>query len=151
MRKINIIVLLAITSLFLNSCEENDDTNYVQQNYLSGKWIAKEFGGLNAQGIVSFQNYVVNENCFFDDLTFNEDGSFLTNDFEYIGIVCNNTTNTGAYSVESNVVTLNYTNIEGIEVHQTRSITSLTYTEMVITYTDSETNEIVFIKFEKAL
>lgn len=149
MKKINILVLLAISSLFLNSCEEDEETNFVQPNYLAGKWITTQIGSLNSQGVLNYVDYDNNVNCDADNLIFNEDNSFEVNDFEYLDNVCEDFSINGTYSLTSNKISLIYLNAEGLEVEESRNILSLTYTEIEITYTDSETNEIVFLKLQK--
>lgn len=149
MKKINIIVLLAICSLSLNSCEKDTETSFVQKNYLVGKWFATEIGSLNYQGVLSYEPYENNPNCDSDNLILNEDKSFQVNDFEYLNDVCDTFNIDGTYTVEGNRITLNYTDSEGIAVDETRNISSLTFTEMEVSYTDNETNEIVFLKFQR--
>ena len=39
--------------------------------------------------------------------------------------------------------------VDGVAMEQTYTIVSLTYVDITITYTDTETNKIVFLKFLK--
>lgn len=149
MKKIKIVVLLAISSLFLNSCEKEEETNFVQKNYLVGKWVATEIGSLDSQGVLTYEAYENNANCDSDNLILNEDKSFQVNDFEYLNDVCDNFNIDGTYTLEGNRISLNYTDSEGIAVDETRNISILTFTEMEVSYTDNETNEIVFLKFQR--
>jgi hypothetical protein len=149
MKKLNIIVLLAISSLFFVSCEEDDETNFTQPNYLAGKWVPVKIGGLNSQGVLNYQDYQNSADCDLDNLVFNQDSSFEYHDFEFIDNACDDNNIDGTYALDNNRINLVYTDSDGLEVTETRNILSLTFTEMEITYTDSETNQIVFLKLQK--
>lgn len=151
MKKINIVVLLAIASLFLNSCEKEEETNFVQKNYLVGKWVATEIGSLNSDGDLNYEAYENSTDCEADNLIINENKSFQINDYEYLNAICDNFNTEGTYTVENNRITLNYTDSEGIIIEETRNVSSLTFTEMQLSYTDNQTNEIVFLKFQRVM
>ena len=130
MKKINIVVLLAIASLFLNSCEKEEETNFVQKNYLVGKWVVTEIGSLNSDGDLNYEAYENSTDCEADNLIINENKSFQINDYEYLNAICDNFNTDGTYTVENNRITLNYTDSEGIIIEETRNVSSLTFTEM---------------------
>lgn len=148
MKKFNII-FLAVFTLFLSSCEEDSETNLVPKNYLAGKWVPTKMGTLNAIGKIIYVDYVNNAECDNDNLLLNENFTYTANDYEFEGSECVNYNINGSYTLNGSNLVLKYLNDFDEEVVETRRITNLTYTEMEINYTDSETNQIVFLKLTK--
>jgi hypothetical protein len=66
-----ILALLFLLPLTFVSCGE-DEENFVQQNYLVGKWEIIQTGATSPQGIILYQDYVNNANCK-DNYIFNAD------------------------------------------------------------------------------
>lgn len=149
MKKTTKLVLLAFSSLLLNSCDKEEETTFVQPNYLVGKWVPIKIGSLNSQGVLNYMDYENNANCDSDNIIFNEDKSFKYDDFEFLNDACVDFSINGTYSLTSNKIALNYLNTEGVAVEESRNILSLTPTQIEITYTDIETNGIVFLKMQK--
>ena len=148
MKKIN-IVFLAILTLFLSSCEEDSETNLVPKNYLAGKWVPTKVGSLNAIGGIVYVDYVNNAECSDDNLLLNENFTYTANDYEFEDSECVNYNISGSYTLNGSNLVLKYIDDIDGEIVETRRITNLTYTEMDINYTDSETNQIVFLKLVK--
>ncbi len=148
MKKINIL-FLALTSLFLTSCDEDSETNLIPKNYLAGKWVATEVGTLNAVGALVYTDYVNNAECDNDNIVLNENFTYTANDFEFEDAECVNYNISGTYTLSGSNLVLKYIDEFDEEVVETRRITNLTYTEMEINSTDSETNQVVFLKLTK--
>ncbi|MDD2984971.1 hypothetical protein [Flavobacterium sp.] len=146
MKKITLLVM-AVFALCI-SCDDDDDTAFVQEDFVLGKWYLNQIGSINAQNKVVYVDYVNTTDCEDDNLVFNEDNTFEENDFELINSTCQNLQNTGTFDVQSNKIILS-TMVDGVAMEQTYTIVSLTYVDITITYTDTETNKIVFLKFLK--
>lgn len=146
MKKITLLVM-AVFALCI-SCDDDDDNTFVQEDFVLGKWYLNQIGSINAQNKVVYVDYVNTTNCEDDNLVFNEDNTFEENDFELINSTCQNLQNTGTFDVQSNKIILS-TMVDGVAMEQTYTIVSLTYVDITITYTDTETNKIVFLKFLK--
>jgi hypothetical protein len=143
------VFLLLVLPLLNTACGEDDET-FVQQNYLVGKWEITKIGSMNAQGAINYSNYVNDANCDKDNYIFNSDLTFQKNDFVNLG-TCTNQSITGTYNRLSTNLTLRYTeNVGGTPqvVNQTFTIVSLTYTEIVVAYTNS-VNQLVYLKMSK--
>jgi hypothetical protein len=143
------VFLLLVLPLLNTACGEDDET-FVQQNYLVGKWEITKTGSMNAQGAINYSNYVNDANCDKDNYIFNSDLTFQKNDFVNLG-TCTNQSITGTYNRLSTNLTLRYTeNVGGTPqvVNQTFTIVSLTYTEIVVAYTNS-VNQLVYLKMSK--
>ena len=130
------------------SCDDDDDNTFVQEDFVLGKWYLNQIGSINAQNKVVYVDYVNTTDCEDDNLVFNEDNTFEENDFELINSACQNFQNTGTFDVQSNKIILSIM-VDGVAMEQTYTIVSLTYVDITITYTDTETNKIVFLKFLK--
>ncbi|ESU29187.1 hypothetical protein FLJC2902T_12290 [Flavobacterium limnosediminis JC2902] len=153
MKKIFKISLALALLTFNVSCEDDDDVNFVQQNYLAGKWIPVEMGTLDEENILDYLPYENDAECDLDNLLLNEDYSFNHTDFRYNGTSCESEVMQGEYRKEGRTLILTTTEeIDGIptEVETTRNLVSLTYDTMEISYTDEDTNEVTFLKFQKA-
>lgn len=146
MKKITLLVM-AVFALCI-SCDDDDDNTFVQEDFVLGKWYLNQIGSINAQNKVVYVDYVNTTDCEDDNLVFNEDNTFEENDFELINSTCQNLQNTGTFDVQSNKIILS-TMVDGVAMEQTYTIVSLTYVDITITYTDTETNKIVFLKFLK--
>lgn len=141
--------LLALTA----SCNDDDDTNFVQENYLAGKWVPVEMGTLNDENILDYLPYENDSQCDLDNLLLNEDYSFSFTDFQYNGTTCESVLSEGTYRKEGRTLILTTTEeIDGVptEVESSQNLISLTYDTMEVSYTDEDTHELTFIKFTKS-
>lgn len=147
-------ISLALALLILTvSCDDDGETNFVQPNYLAGKWVPVEMGTLNEENILDYLPYENDAQCDLDNVIFNGDFSFTNSDFQYNGSTCDSNVTEGSYRREGKTLSLTSTElIDGVptEVETTRNLVSLTYDALEISYTDEDTNEITFIKFKKA-
>jgi hypothetical protein len=144
-----VFLLMALPLLF-TACGEDEET-FVQQNYLVGKWEITQTGTMNAQGAINYTNYVNDANCDKDNYIFNADLTYQQNDFVNSG-TCTNQSISGTYNRLSTSLTLRYTtNVGGTPqvVNQSLTIVSLTYTEIVVAYTTSNSNQLVYLKMTK--
>lgn len=146
MKKISLL-LLSFFALFI-SCDDDDDTTFVQESFVVGKWYLNQIGGINAQNQVVYVDYINNTDCEDDNLVFNENNTYEENDLELINSSCENLQTTGSFDVQNNKIILSYM-AEGIAMEQTLTIVTLTYVDATFSYTDTETNKIVFLKFNK--
>ncbi|HBI00310.1 MAG TPA: hypothetical protein PLL09_02035 [Flavobacterium sp.] len=150
MKKIFIVLLTISTFL---SCESDDGITYVTPDYLSGKWVWDQIGAINAQNVLVYQSYVNDEGCEKNNLILNNNGSYEKNDFQLVGSVCENSQQLGSYELNNNILSLSYIDEEEEEENQNVTdyftIISLTYTEIQISYTDKDTDELVFLKLIK--
>lgn len=62
---------------------------------------------------------------------------------------CQNSQVTGTYIVENNKIVQTYTDTAGQLKQKVLTVIALTYEEINLSYTDSETNTIVFLKLRK--
>ncbi len=128
------------------SCEGEDDTNYVQKNYLSGMWNLTHVGALNASGILNYQE-VSNRDCS-DSYLFNED---LTASVTYrvtTSDACNSETVSGTYKIVNGNIELLLT---GAETPMILDMLTLTDKELSFVYTSPSTSKLVFLKMSKAM
>lgn len=142
------LAFLALTA----SCDDDDDTNFVQPNYLAGKWVPVEKGTLNEENILDYLPYENDSQCDLDNLVFNADFSFRFTDYHYNGTTCDNTIEEGSYKKDGKTLILTTTEeINGVptEVETTRNLVTLTYDTMEVSYTDEDTHQITFLKFQK--
>jgi hypothetical protein len=146
MKKISLL-LLSFFALFI-SCDDDDDTTFVQESFVVGKWYLNQIGGINAQNQVVYVDYINNTDCEDDNLVFNENNTYEENDLELINSSCENLQTTGSFDVQNNKIILSYM-VDGIAMEQTLTIVTLTYVDATFSYTDTETNKIVFLKFNK--
>jgi hypothetical protein len=148
MKKI-FIILLTITTFL--SCESDDGITYVTPDYLSGKWVLDQIGSINAQNVLVYQNYINDEGCEKNNLILNSDGSYEMNDFQLVGLTCENSQQLGSYELNNNILSLSYIDEEEENQNTTDSFTiiSLTITEVQISYTENDTEQLVFLKLKK--
>jgi hypothetical protein len=148
MKKIN-IVFIAIIALFITSCDEND-ANLVPRNYFVGTWEASQIGSLNAIGKVIYTDYENAGDCTIDNIIFNDNFTYTANDYEFEDGACTTSSINGTYTLNGNNLVLKHIDeFEEVEVIETRRITNFTFNELELNYTDSETNQIVFLKLIK--
>lgn len=154
MKKFLIAGFFAISACLV-SCEEEDVPDFVNQDYLSGTWITKEIGTPgpfnNGSEIITYVYYedVVNDPaCEADNLVLNPDRTFALNDFENTGS-CVNQGVSGTYTRMDNRILLNYTNDMGQERMITMTVNTLTYTQLIVSYTLPGTTDLRFFKFDK--
>lgn len=144
----------ALTAILLSaSCENEDDSNFVQKNYLAGKWVPVEMGTLDNENILNYFPYENDAECDADNIVLNENMTFNFSDFEYNGATCDENLLEGTYRRENKQLILTTTEeIDGVptEMETTRNIISLTHDTLEISYTDEITNEITFLKLHKA-
>lgn len=146
MKKISLFVIAVFTLCI--SCEEDDDTTFVQENYVLGKWSLNQIGFITPQNTILYEDYVNNTECEDDNLVFNENNTFEENDFELVNSACQNLQTTGSFDVDNNKINLLYTE-NGETFTQTLTIVSLTFVDIILSYTDTETNQLVFLKLNK--
>jgi hypothetical protein len=146
MKKISLLVL-AVFALCI-SCDEDDDLTFVRENFILGKWNLAQTGSVNSQNKVVYVDYINDTECEDDNLVFNENNTFEENDFELINAACQNLQTTGTFDVQDSKIVLSFT-VDGVATEQTLIIVSLTFIDITVTYTDTETNQIVFLKFLK--
>jgi len=144
----------ALSALILSvSCEKEDDSNFDQKNYLSGKWAPVEMGELDTENILTYLPYENDAECDSDNIVLNENMTFNFSDFQYNGTTCDEFLLEGTYRREGKQLILTtMEEIDGVptEVETTRNIVSLTYDTLEISYTDEVTNKITFLKLHKA-
>lgn len=150
MKKGTLLLLLA-SALFLNSCDDEDTKDFEQKNNLAGKWVPVKIGSLNAQNIVHYTDYQNDEACDVDNIFFNEDLTYVQNDYSDNAGVCENSSETGTYAVQGNTVVL--THIDETQdpsaVERALTVTNLNYNTMEVAYTDSVTHNLVFITLNR--
>jgi hypothetical protein len=86
-------------------------------------------------------------------LLLNEDYSFSNTDFHYNGATCDSDIIEGTYRKDGKTLVLTTTEeIDGapVEMETTKTLISLTYDTMEISYTDEDTNDLTFVKYHKA-
>jgi hypothetical protein len=149
MKKISLFLIAISSLLSLNSCEDkNEIAAYVQPNYLAGKWVKKEFGILNGQNRVVYTPFPNTANCEENNIIFNEDFTYESNDFTLVNNTCDATTIDGIYNLDSNIITIATTDTDGNQVVMNRTINYLTHNEMTLVFKNSS-NQIRFLKLIK--
>lgn len=153
MKKINLVLLTLLVSFSFLSCDKEEGINYIQKNYLTGKWIISQRGVVNNTGRLVYFPYVNDADCNSDNYTFNEDLSYSFNNFTTASGMCENLPTVGVYSAESNTVTLIYpeeNSVGEIEMKERiLNIKQLTNNSMEFTFTNTTINRIVFLKLIK--
>lgn len=143
-----ILAFLFLLPFAFVSCGE-DEENFVQQNYLVGKWEISQTGATNSAGVIIYQNYANNADCK-DNYIFNADLTFESNDYNTVG-TCMSSKISGTYSRLSTNLTLQYTiQVGGApqQVSTSLTVVSLTYEEVIIAYTN-DVNQVVYLKLQK--
>lgn len=147
------ISLLAASSVFITSCEREDDANFEAPNYLAGKWVPMEIGTVDEDNMVMYAPYQNDAECDVDNMVLYADNTFTFSDFEYSDSACENNSFTGTYRRDANtliLVTMGEDEMGNpVEVEITRNLVSLSYDTMEISYTDEATEEITFLKLQK--
>lgn len=147
------ISLLAASSVFITSCEREDDSNFEAPNYLVGKWVPVEIGTVDEDNVILYSPYQNDAECDVDNLTLNADYTFAFSDFHYIDNTCETISMDGTYTREASTLTLITMGQDElgnpIEVETTRTLVSLTYDTMEIAYTNEGTEEITVLKLQK--
>lgn len=142
MKKLSLLAF-AGALFFVSSCEDDDTPEYVSPNYLAGEWNLMQKGSLSAGNIVDY--VAVAGTCDeSDDIVFNEDYTFSSNDAAPSGETCETVSSSGTYALNGRDVQLT-----SGEVTSTLTVITLTFEVMEVSYTDAETNELVFLKFSK--
>ena len=147
MKKVFLIFLPIF--FFLLSCEEDEDLTFVQENYILGKWFVTEIGTINANNTIVYEDYINDSECEADNLVLNQDGTYEENDFEFISASCQNEQITGNYILDNNKIVQTYIDNEGLTKQRVLSIITLTYEAINVSFTNSETNTLVFLKLRK--
>lgn len=143
------ILFVFLTFVGLLSCESDDGITYTQPDYLSGKWILKEIGAINQQNVLVYNEYVNDLFCEEkDNLILSNDFTFQQNSFESENTVCQNNQTNGTYVLENNTLILS-SSVNGQTITLPLTIISLTYEIVTISFTDTETGELIFMKLEK--
>ncbi len=145
------ILFVFLTFAVLLSCESDDGITYTQPDYLSGKWIVKEIGAINQQNVVVYNEFVNDPFCEEkDNLILSNDFTFQQNSFESENSVCQNSQTNGTYVLENNTLILSRS-VNGQTITLPLTIISLTYEIVTVSFTDTETGELIFMKLEKEL
>lgn len=132
-----LVLSLLFLSLFLTSCESEDDgITYTTPDYITGKWNFSKIGAINSQGNVIYQDYPNTQTCEQDNLVLNVDGTFEINDFSLEGTSCANTVQSGEYTLVNKDLTIEYTEAT-VLVTKLYTIVALSYDEVTIVTTDS--------------
>jgi hypothetical protein len=150
MKKGTLLLLLA-SVLFLNSCDDKDTTDFEQKNNLAGQWIPVKIGSLNAQNVVRYTDYQNDAACDVDNIFFNQDSTYVQNDYSDNAGTCENDSETGTYAVQGNTIVLTYideTQTPSV-IERALTVTNLNYNTMEVVYTDSVTHNLVFITLNK--
>ena len=134
---------------FSLSCEEDDELTFVQENYILGKWFVTEIGTINANNTIVYEDYSNDSECEADNLVLDQDGTYEENDFEFINASCQNEQITGTYILDNNKIVQTYIDGDGQSKQRVLSIITLTYEEINLSYTDSATSTLVFLKLRK--
>jgi hypothetical protein len=145
MKKINLLLFLAFSVLLL-SCNQDDEAQFVKQDFLKGVWKVFETGTKNTQGIIK---YVGVTECDSTSYTFGGDKSFEEKNFTLNNQICTATNITGTFVLEDNKTLISYKNATGKELFHTKRILSLGFNEMEIVYTDSISQELIYKRLLK--
>lgn len=144
------VSLLFLPIFFLSlSCQEDEELTFVQENYILGKWFVTEIGTINANNTIVYEDYISDSECEADNLVLNQDGTYEENDFEFISASCQNNQITGTYILDNNKIVQTYIDGDGQSKQRILSIITLTYEEINLSYTDSDTSTLVFLKLRK--
>ncbi|HEX8268724.1 MAG TPA: lipocalin family protein [Flavobacterium sp.] len=130
----------------LVSCEGDDDPSYTVPNYLAGNWRLTEIGSLNSQNVLVYTDVETN-GCEFDTVIFGEDYTYDDSDFESVGGNCTETTTTGMYVINNGNIEM--TAPDSPFEAKTLDMLVLTDTTLEVSYTDAETEELVFERYTK--
>jgi hypothetical protein len=143
-----IVLSILFLSLFLTSCESDDDgITYTTPDYLSGKWAFSEIGVINDQNFVIYQDYSNEVNCEADNLVLGIDSSFVLSDFSTVSSNCQNNQTSGEYVRENKNLILFYSE-SGINYEKVYTIVALSYTEITVS-TANSSGETIFYKLTK--
>lgn len=146
------LFLIVASTVFIGSCERDDDANFEEKNYLVGKWVPISIGTVNSQNIMLYTPYQNDAACDSDFLSLNANYTFDYADFQEVGGICETTGINGSYRRESRQLFLTTVeDIDGVptEVEISRTLISLTNDTLEISYTDEDTNKITFLKLHK--
>ena len=146
-----IIISILFLSIFTISCEsDNEIKPYVTPDYITGKWLFKKTGSINAQNVVLYEDYVHAATCEEDNLDLkNGNKTFSLNEYTVTGTNCVNSATTGNFSILNKDLTLTYI-VNNNEVKTVFTVVSLTYDELVLS-TTNDVNQVVFYKLSRAL
>ena len=147
MKKVFLIFLPIF--FFSLSCEDDDELTFVQENYILGKWFVTEIGTINSNNTIVYEDYINDSECEADNLVLNQEGTYEENDFEFTSSSCQNDQITGTYILDNNKIVQTYIDNEGLTKQRVLSIITLTYEEINLSYTNTETNTLVFLKLRK--
>lgn len=151
MKKYKFILVFALLGLVLNSCDDKSEMNYVQKNNLAGKWKITQIGTVNAANGIDYAPYQSDAACGtdVDDITFNEDLTYLQNDYNGTSGTCENTAVSGTYVQSNHNLSLTHLDADsGDTIIQSILITTLDYTHLGVSYTD-DLGHMVFLKLER--
>lgn len=145
----NVFLIFLPIFFFLLSCEDEEELTFVQENYILGKWFVTEIGTINSNNTIVYEDYINDSECEADNLVLNQEGTYEENDFEFISSSCQNDQITGTYILDNNKIVQTYVDSEGLTKQRVLSIITLTYEEINVSYTNTETNTMVFLKLRK--
>lgn len=153
-KKIFYFAAFALGLIGLVSCEENEDfdPNYIIPNYFVGTWEHTQTGSLNSANVLYYDDVEKNENCEYDSLSLGADMRFTERDYSFDGS-CTYVDLNGSYQIVDGNLVLTYDDLTpedefGPDV-ATLDVLALTNTNLEVSYTDEDTEELVFLKFTK--
>ena len=143
MKKLSLLAF-AGSLFFAVSCEDDDTPNYVSPNYLTGEWNLVQEGSLTPGGLTVDYFDVAGSCDENDEIIFGEGNTFSINDSSEAGEACTAVNTSGTYTRDNRDVTLT-----SGTTSTTVSVITLTFDTLIYSYPDSETGELVFLKYEK--
>ena len=149
MKKLNLI-MIAVLSVFLYSCEEDDTATFNRESFLTGKWNVTQVGELNSQNKVNYNDYISCDATNGESLVFTKELTYTESMYNVTEDGCVNKTVTGDFKFENSNILMNYIRSDQKVAEHGKRVIALTYEEMEIVYTDSITDKIVFKKLIKA-
>lgn len=147
MKKLSLLAF-AGSLFFLASCEDDDTPKYVSPNYLAGTWKLTQVGHLTSvpEGAIVDYTDVAGTCDEGDQITFGNDlnTTFSIEDYSANGETCDLTSTSGTYTIDGRQINL----VSGEET-SALTVLTLSFEELEVSYTDSETGEVVFNKMTK--
>jgi hypothetical protein len=148
MKKITLFCFLSAFSLFI-SCEEDDEVTFENKNYILGKWTLDQIGNINNANFINYQDYVSAADCESNNLVLAENNTYEQNYYDFVDNLCQNDQTSGNFELVNNNIILTYVDDFNETKQLTLTIISLTYTDLEISFTDEETEQLVFHKLKK--
>jgi hypothetical protein len=145
MKKINLLLFLTFSASVI-SCNQDDETKFVKQDFLKGLWKVSETGATDNQGIIK---YVGVTECDSTSFAFGENKSYDEIFFNTVDGICTATMVKGTFDLEDNKVIISYKNAAGKELQHAKRVLAVDYEKMEFVYTDSITQQLVYKRLLK--